>query len=177
LYVAAEANSFGRGGIAIMHRITGIARSTIMRGQEELALQAVRQATHETKQNEILNCDEETQQSRIRSQGGGRKKKNQHLQNWDMALEKLIEPVARGDPESSLRWTIKSTKSLSEELKKQGFDVSPNTVMRQLHEMGYSLQSNFKTLTKASHPDRNKQFEYINNKVSDFINNNNPVIV
>jgi transposase len=159
--------------VAIVHRATGVARSTIKIGQDELAVQQHLQNCEET--NPSLTKGENSTLY-IRHPGGGRKNKAHHFPGWEAALEKLIEPLTRGDPESPLRWTIKSTKTLSEELSKQGFQVSPNTVMRQLHKMGYSLKSNAKVLAGKEHPDRNAQFEHINDTANEFMAQNNPVI-
>jgi hypothetical protein len=173
LYVAAEANAIGYGGVTLLHKITGLARSTIKSGQDELAVQERLQ-----KMEEINGSDrtEHESMTTIRRPGGGRKKKDTQFPNWDNALEKLVDPLTRGDLESSIRWTIKSTKTLSKELNKQGFPVSPNTVMRKLHSMRYSLKYNKKDLAGVKNPDRNAQFEYINNMVNECLNNNNPVI-
>jgi hypothetical protein len=173
LFVAAEANAIGRGGVTIVHRATGVARSTIKTGQDELAVQQQLQNNEEANPSLI---DREKLPSFIRHSGGGRKKIVHHFPGWITALEKLIEPLTRGDPVSSLRWTIKSTRTISKELSKQGFQVSPNTVMRQLHSMHYSLKSNAKVLAGKEHPDRNAQFEHINDTANEFMNNNNPVI-
>jgi hypothetical protein len=92
------------------------------------------------------------------------------------ALERLVEPVSRGDPESPLRWTLKSTRILARELSREGYSVSHVLVADLLHEMEYSLQGNRKTMEGASHPDRNAQFEYINAEVSRRLVRGSPVI-
>jgi hypothetical protein len=92
------------------------------------------------------------------------------------ALEDLIEPVTRGDPESPLRWTSKSTRHLADELNKQGYTISHSLVGTLLHELGYSLQRNRKTLEGSSHPDRNEQFEHINESVKNRLKRGDPVI-
>jgi hypothetical protein len=99
-----------------------------------------------------------------------------YFENWVKALQQLVKPLTKGDPESSLRWTIKSIHTLSEELCKQGYQVFPNTVLRKLFDLRYNLRSNEKALAGKSHPDRNAQFEYINNKVNEFKTSNSPVI-
>ena len=92
-------------------------------------------------------------------------------------MDKLIEPLTRGDPESRLRWVCKSTRKLSIELKKQGYDISHSLVARILKELDYTLQSNKKVKEGAKEqPDRNKQFHFINKKVKDFQKQNQPVI-
>jgi Rhodopirellula transposase DDE domain len=91
-------------------------------------------------------------------------------------LEALIEPVTRGDPESPLRWTAKSVRRLAAELQRQGHRTSHRMVAELLHDLGYSLQANAKTIEGASHPDRNAQFEYINERVKHFLGQRQPVI-
>jgi hypothetical protein len=178
LFVASEANAFGRGGIALLRNITGLARSTIARGQEELAAEVSANNVNEPTPEETNNQGVLVRISpgRVRRPGGGRKKKEHHHPDWVEALEQLVDPVTRGDPESTLRWTIKSTTTLSDELSRIGYNVSPPTVGKKLHELGYSLQSNKKILSGSSHPDRNAQFEFINKTVTEQILQNNPVI-
>jgi len=91
-------------------------------------------------------------------------------------LERLVAPTTRGDPQSPLLWTLKSTRKLSEELTRQGSPASPRTVAALLHEIGYSLQSNRKAREGSSHPDRNAQFEYINQRVRSFQRRRQPVV-
>jgi hypothetical protein len=174
LFVAAQANAVGYGGIELLHKITGIARSTIKRGQDELAIQAQLGSNEELEQ--IESSQQRPSPHRVRRQGGGRKEKSHHCPAWITALEKLVEPSAKGDPESALRWTIKSSRTLSKELKNLGFNVCPNTVLSQLYSIGFSLKGNYKAISKLSHPDRNAQFEFINNQCRDFLKSNNPVI-
>ena len=92
------------------------------------------------------------------------------------ALESLVEPVTRGDPESVLRWTCKSLRQLETELRSQGYVVSHTSIGDLLRKMGYSLQGNRKTLEGGEHPDRNAQFEFINARAEDAIRNGQPVI-
>lgn len=159
-WAAAEALSAGRGGVSAVHRATGIARNTIYQGIRE------------------LNDPEKLRQQldRTRSAGGGRKKSVDIDPEIRSALESLLEPVTRGDPESALRWTCKSLRVLAGELKRQGHPVSYRLVGELLHEMGYSLQSNSKTSEGKQHPDRNEQFEFINLLVEDNLEQGNPVI-
>jgi hypothetical protein len=91
-------------------------------------------------------------------------------------LEELVEPTTRGDPESPLRWTCKSVRQLAAELQQQGHQASHQLVSELLHELGYSLQANRKTIEGTSHPDRNAQFEYINRQVRAFLRTGDPVI-
>jgi hypothetical protein len=113
---------------------------------------------------------------RVRRPGGGRKRARDKQPGLAKALERLVEPTARGDPESALRWTCKSTRKLADELMHQGFDVGPRTVAKELKELDFSLQSNRKTRDGDSHPDRDAQFEHINKKARSFMRRGQPVI-
>jgi len=163
LYVAAEAMTVGYGGISAVARATGVSRPTITAGCKEL-LDAKR-----------IKPSEESSR-RIRKPGGGRKR----TASWDPTLltdlEKLIDPVTRGDPESPLRWTSKSMRKLAEELKRLGHKTSHRMVEQMLHQMNYSLQANRKTLEGSSNPDRDAQFQYLHQKVMDFQVSGQPVI-
>jgi hypothetical protein len=139
---------------------TGLDRKTIKRGLSELT-------------QERGGSKAET---RIREVGGGRKRLTEDDVELMGALEKLVDPVTRGDPESPLRWTCKSTYQLSSALSSKKSTISPSSVGRLLRDAGYSLQGNQKTLEGASHPDRNQQFEHINNMVRQFQQSNQPVI-
>ncbi len=128
------------------------------------------------KQIESEQDDADSYSSRIRRSGGGRKsvdEKDPHLRE---ALKKLIESSTRGDPESALLWTSKSLRHLAQELTNQGHKVSYVIVRKLLKEMGYSLQANQKTREGGDHPDRNAQFEFINERCREHQNANNPVI-
>lgn len=113
---------------------------------------------------------------RARKKGGGRKRTAEVDETLRSDLERLIEPVTRGDPESPLRWTAKSVRNLSDELKRMGHQTSHRMVAELLHEMGYSLQANRKTAEGSSHPDRNAQFEHIHGEVKEFQSCSQPVI-
>ncbi len=113
---------------------------------------------------------------RSRRAGGGRKPLTFHHPDLLKALEQLVEPVARGDPESFLRWTAKSTRKLAAELKRQGYRIGDRKVAELLHQMGYSLQANTKTLEGRQHPDRNAQFEHVHAQVKEFLEQGLPVI-
>jgi hypothetical protein len=160
-WAAAEARGLGWGGVSVVARATGLSRTTIAAGRRELDLPARQRAT---------------EADRVRRPGGGRKS----LVNADpqllVALEDLLEPSTRGDPESPLRWTCKSIRRLADELRRQRHPVSPNTVAGLLKAVGYSLQANRKTREGASHPDRNAQFEYINGLVRRFLGRGEPAI-
>lgn len=158
LFVASEAKSIGHGGISLVARATGVSRRAITRGCKEL--------------EEGI----EAAPSRIRNPGGGRKRAIEKYPNLCEELERLIEPTTRGDPESPLRWTCKSVRKLSEELKAKNCNVSHNLVAKVLSEMGYSLQANQKTIEGGSHPDRNAQFEHISERVKLFQRKGQPVI-
>jgi hypothetical protein len=159
LYAAVEATALGYGGISAVSAATGISRRAITEGCQEL------------KQGQG-----EQHLVTVRRKGGGRKPMIEKHPDLKDALEKLVEPVTRGDPESPLRWTCKSVRVLSRELKTQGYEASHNGVALLLNDMGYSLQANRKTQEGTSHPDRNSQFEYINARVMEFQATGYPVI-
>jgi hypothetical protein len=160
-WAAAEARDLGWGGISLVARATGLSRPTIMAGLEELGRSAKSRAVAG---------------ARVRSAGGGRHPLTQSDPDLLDALERLIGPATRGDPMSPLRWTCKSTNRLAEELTRQNHPVSDRTVAMLLKQQGYSLQANRKTREGASHPDRNAQFEYINQQVVAFQKRKQPVI-
>jgi hypothetical protein len=113
---------------------------------------------------------------RIRKPGGGRKRARDQQPGLAEALRDSVEPTARGDPESPLRWTCKSTRHLAAELKRQGYAVGPRTVAKELAEQEFSLQANRKTREGESHPDRNAQFEHINAEVLRFQRRGQPAV-
>ena len=160
-WAAAESRDLGYGGISTVARATGLSRTTITAGLRELKLPAKKRAA---------------EAQRIRRPGGGRRPATDKDPELVEALEALIEPMTRGDPESPLRWTCKSTYRLAEELTKQDHPVGPRTVAKLLHESGYSLQANRKTREGKQHPDRNAQFEYINEQVQLFQRRRKPTI-
>jgi transposase len=159
---AAEAEQIGRGGKSKISALTGISRSTLDAGFVDL----------KSLSDNNLNIDK----ANIRRPGGGRKKITETEPQLLSTLESLVDPVTRVDPESALRWTIKSTRTLAKELTERGFKVGKSALAIMLDQLGYSLQSNQKRLEGANHPDRNAQFEHINNKAQDFINQGFPVI-
>jgi hypothetical protein len=163
LWSGAEAKLIGWGGVTIVSRATGIAHTTIRRGIRELDQQAEQPPASASP-------------ARIRRPGGGRKKITRSDPELLAALESLVDPLTRGDPESPLRWTCKSTRRLAEELAKLSHPACARTVAYLLGEAGYSLQANRKTREGSSHPDRNAQFEYINRKVKMFQRSKQPVI-
>jgi hypothetical protein len=160
-WAAAEAKELGWGGVSLVSKATGLSRPTISAGIKELEL-SPKKRTAEAQQ--------------IRRPGAGRKRLVDVDTELIAALESLIEPGTRGDPESPLRWTCKSTRRLAEELTRQRHPVSDRTVASLLKERGYSLQANRKTREGQSHPDRNAQFEYINASVLRFQRRGSPAI-
>ena len=158
LWAGTEARALGRGGIMAVARATGLARNTVTRGLRELDEGA------------------KVEPGWSRRPGGGRKAKARTDRTLRRDLEALIEPATRGDPESPLRWTCKSTRILAGELKRQGHDVSHVVVAKELRGMDYSLQANAKTLEGASHPDRDAQFEHINDQARRRLRRRQPVI-
>lgn len=116
------------------------------------------------------------EKKRIRKTGGGRKRLTQIDTTLEKDLEALVEPLTRGDPESPLRWTCKSTRKLAEELNQQGHRIGDRKVADLLYDLDYSLQANVKTREGSQHPDRNAQFEYINRLARSFQNRQQPVI-
>ena len=161
LWAAAEASGIGHGGVTLVARATGLSTRTIQRGQVELR----------TPEQQIG-----LEPSRSRHAGGGRKCLVEKEPELLPALEKLVSASTRGDPESALRWTSKSTEKLATELRVKGYKISTRTVNDLLKKAGYSLQATRKTLEGGKHPDRNAQFEYIEQTVNEFHGNGEPVI-
>jgi transposase len=164
LFAGSEALAIGEGGISIVSRATGMSRDTISKACKELL-------SGNVGTSEIPIPD-----GKIRAPGGGRKKVVDKDPTLVSDLEELIEPTSRGDPQSPLRWTSKSLRKLAEELKKMGHNVTYSRVADMLHMLGYSLQANRKTIEGASHPDRDQQFNYINEKCKAFQEEGQPVI-
>ena len=158
MIAAAESLAIDYGGISIVSRATGVSRRAIARGILELGNPPVPSG------------------GPIRKPGGGRKSTAKQDATLVRDLELLIEPLSRGDPESPLRWTCKNVRKLAQELSQRGHRVSHRLVAELLHELGYSLHANAKTLEGSSHPDRNAQFEYIHLKVRRFLKQGQPVI-
>ena len=157
--MATEAKSWGRGGISAVQRATGASRSTIRRGLADLAGDVPEGSGH-----------------RVRAAGGGRKKAEEMDSGLLDALDTLIEPETRGDPESPLRWTTKSTRNHAAELTKMGHAISHSVVADILHSLQYSLQGTRKTLEGHQHADRNAQFQHINTLATEFLASGDPVI-
>jgi len=157
LVAASEALQLGHGGISKISRVCGLSRVTITKGIRELE-------------------EKPLPPGRIRREGAGRPPLTASDPTLSDALEKMVEPDARGDPESPLRWTCKSTRTLAAELTFQHHPVSHAKVAQMLHGMSYSLQSNRKTEEGEDHPDRDAQFQYINKRVKKALAQGTPVI-
>lgn len=168
MLVAVEAKVLGRGGVSAVSLATGVSRSTIKAGLDELALI-----------DEQINPPGNytfTPTPRTRRIGGGRKKLIAADETLLSDLLALVEPTTRGDPQSPLRWTCKSLRNLAEELKAQGHTVSHVVVGQLLKDQDYSLQANAKVIEGNQSPDRNAQFEHINATVAAALEANQPVI-
>jgi len=158
LWAATESLSYGYGGITLVAEATGISDRTIRNGLQELA--------HDTSERH----------KGVRKSGGGRKKKCEAFPYLLQTLDNLVDPTAKGNPETPLKWTSKSLRHLADELRQQGYPISFRTVGTLLKELGYSLQANKKTLEKASHVDRDLQFKFINSSVENALLLGQPAI-
>jgi hypothetical protein len=162
LVAAAESEAIGYGGVSAVARATGVSRRAITEGVKELSRRtAVRKGASP---------------SRIRREGAGRKRTIEKDPSLLEDLDRLVDPVTRGDPESPLRWTCKGVRRLAEELRQEGHGVSYQTVAELLHDLDYSLQANQKTLEGSQHADRDEQFQYINRKAQRYLKRGDPVI-
>jgi hypothetical protein len=161
-WAATEAAALGYGGITAVAAATGLARNTIATGLQELRQRALQPPT--------------LPDPRLRRLGGGRKPLTQTDPELEQALDAVVDPATRGDPESPLRWTCKSTRRLADELTRQGHPVSARTVAALLVQAGYSLQANRKTHEGKGHPDRDAQFRHLNGRVADFQRRGQPVV-
>src|SRR6266487_7167193 len=157
LALGAAARALGRGGIRSVAAMTGAAESTVSRGVRELESGAAPSA-------------------RVRTAGAGRRRLRDGDPGLVDALLALVEPDQRGDPESPLRWTTKSTRNLAAELTRQGHRVGADTVGDLLRAEGFSLQGNAKTIEGRRHPDRDAQFRYISEQVKAHQGTADPVI-
>jgi len=158
LWAGAEALAAGRGGIAAVQLVTGLCYRTIVRGMRE------------------ARSSSNPEPERVRAPGGGRKRAEVLDPDLTPALEALVEPLARGDPQSPLQWILKSTRRLSQELQARGHAAGRSLICELLHGLGYSLQANRKTREGSSHVDRNAQFEYINAQATAFLKGKRPVV-
>jgi len=159
MYLASEAKSYGWGGKSKIAELSGASRFLISRGEAELN-----------------NPDLQTDKKRVRHKGAGRKKEVNKQTGLVSSILQIVEPHTLGDPMKPLLWTSKSVRHIQEELKQQGFHVSHELIRQILKEQDYSLQANRKTKEGGEHPDRDAQFEFINNQTKSFISKNQPVI-
>jgi hypothetical protein len=162
-WAASEAQALGWGGISAVARATGLSQTTIKAGIAEL-------------QSSTTWADTVSDPQRVRRPGGGRKRLTETDPSLQRDLKKLLEAATRGDPQSPLRWTSKSSRHLAEELSRLGHQVSYLTVIHLLEDLDYSLQANRKTKEGANHPDRDAQFKHINQRVIAFQKRRQPVI-
>ena len=158
MYLAAESASIGRGGKTRIAKLASVTRKTIAKGEKEIV--------EESKHSE----------TRIRKEGGGRKKAIIHQPDLLIAIEDIVSPHTMGNPMNPLIWTSKSIRKIQSSLKERGFDICHEVVRQCLIGLRYSLQSNKKTKEGGTHEDRDSQFEYINNISKEFISQKNPVI-
>lgn len=158
LWAAAEALAIGRGGTTLVAKATGMSRVTITNGKPAVQARVI------------------PEPARMRHRGSGRKPLTNHDPPLLEALNALIDPGTRGDPESPLRWTCKSTYKIAAALQAQGHRISQRSVYAILKAWGYSLQSNRKLEEGTQHPDRDAQFQHINRLVKRFQRRGQPVI-
>jgi hypothetical protein len=158
VWLGAEARELGRSGVAVVAAAAGVSRDTVRRGRDE------------------LDDPQPLEVDRSRTPGGGRKRAEVLQPGLVEALDALVEPESRGDPMTPLRWTSKSLRTLAVELGSQGFGVSATLVQRLLHEAGYSLQGNAKTLEGTQHEDRDAQFRHIHDTAAEYAASGDPVV-
>jgi Rhodopirellula transposase DDE domain len=158
-WLGVEARALGRGGVSAVARATGASRTTVTAAVAELA-----------------GGGEDSAAGRVRRTGAGRPPMRERDPGVVAALERLVDPATRGDPESPLRWTSKSTRTLADELQAQGYSVSSRTVAKLLCESGYSLQATRKTREGGNHPDRDAQFGYLTGQLNAHLGGGNPVV-
>lgn len=153
----ASAQMFGRGGKTAVAEASGMSRNTVIKAEREVEVG-------------IEPSD------RVRAPGGGDKPLTDRQPGLLGALDELVHPETRGNPMSLLRWTSKSSTKLADDLVRQGFEVSSRTVLRLLHELGYSLQANAKVTEGRQHADRDAQFRYLADMAATFIDDDQPAI-
>jgi hypothetical protein len=161
LWAATEAKALGYGGQALVAKATGLSRNTVHAGLRELA---------------SPSANRPRAAQRVRRPGGGRQRLLDHDPLLVAHLDALVEPTSRGDPESPLRWTCKSTRQLAAALQQHGHKVGRQKVAELLVDLGYSLQANRKAKEGVAHPDRDAQFTYINEQVQAFQSRGQPVV-
>jgi hypothetical protein len=159
VWLGIEARALGRGGVSTVARATGASRTTVTAAVTELA-----------------GGEEDSAVGRVRRSGAGRPPVSERDSGVVAALEHLVDPATRGDPESPLRWTSKSTRTLADELSAQGHSVAPRTVAKLLHESGYSLQATRKTWEGRAHPERDAQFRYLTGQITAHLGSGDPVV-
>ena len=159
VWAMTEAEALGYGGQSLVAKATGLSRMTLYAEKSNAA------------QSEPLRG-----RYRVRQPGGGRKRLTEHEPGLLAALEGLVEPTSRGDPENPLRWTCLSTRQLAAALEQKGYRIGRQTVASLLEQLGYSLQGNQKTKEGAGHPDRDAQFRYVHDRVEDFQRRGQPVV-
>jgi len=170
LWAAVEARALGRGGVSMVAKAIGMSRTTIYAGLEELEAPKVRSASTPS------SSGDGSGKRRIRAKGGGRKKLSDKDATLLRDLDALVEPTARGDPMSPLRWTCKSTPRLAQDLTKLGHEVSQRSVCDLLAQLNYSLQSTRKTREGGQHADRDAQFHHIASMAAQYQAAGDPVI-
>jgi Rhodopirellula transposase DDE domain len=161
-WAATEARAYGWGGVSAVSDATGMSPNTIRKGLAEIA-----------QWPDVRGAEVGT---RLRKPGGGRKRLSETDPQLSVEIDRLVAPLTRGDPQSALRWTCKSTNQLAQALSQQGHPISARAVATLLNTAGYSLQGNRKTLEGSAHPDRNAQFEHINAEVKRLQQRGQPVI-
>lgn len=157
IWAAVEASAYGYGGPTLVCKALSMSTATVYKGIREL------------KKPDISK-------GRIRSKGGGRKAYKETQPGILEALNNLVDPTAKGNPENPLKWTSKSVRNLAEAMKAQGYNIGKSTIGFMLHELGYSLQANKKTIENSNHIDRDAQFEHINNSVLAAQKQSNPAV-
>lgn len=158
VWLGAEARELGSSGVGVVAEAVQVSPDTVRRGRDE------------------LDDPEPLEVGRSRAPGGGRKRAEKLQPGLAKALDMLVEPESRGDPMTPLRWTVKSLRALASELRSQGYQVSTTLVARLLHEAGYSLQANSKTLEGKQHADRDGQFRHIHDTVAECMGTDDPVV-
>ena len=172
LFLASEARSVGWGGISLISRLSGADRETISRGIKEIQQGKIDLCEADTK-----NTSGKGTKQRLRKTGGGRKSITEKDPQITEALLALVDKESYGNPENPLRWTCKSTRNLAEELTKEGHSISHNAVYDLLSAQGFTMQTNRKLMQIGKqHPDRNEQFQHINDTVLRYMNEGEPVI-
>jgi len=158
IWLGAEARELGSSGVRVVAEAVRVSPDTVRRGRDE------------------LDDPQPLAVGRSRAPGAGRKRAEELQPGLAEALDLLVEPESRGDPETPLRWTVKSLRTLAAELQSQGYQVSATLVQRLLHEAGYSLQSNAKTVEGKQHADRDGQFRHIHDTASEYMLAGEPVV-